>query len=184
MFIWFFIDQFYFATWKKERRKGNYHTIDTKIVMSIAWWRNEPKVQVFNHHQKANYLQLRSYKQSKYCFLHPTMGILLCFLFYPKVVASSNGRSMPEKLSPVYCKLILSIICYSQEHLVTYETTHDLVKRIGLEESREKKTWHGNQWSKSNYSQIAHQCQICHSPFSIKDSSSAHKHIRSERTTH
>jgi len=46
---------------------------------------------------------------------------------------------MPEKLSPVYCKLILSIICYSQEHLVTYETTHDLVKRIGLEESREKK---------------------------------------------
>lgn len=37
MFSWFFIDQFYFATWKKARRKGNYYTIDTKIVMSIAW---------------------------------------------------------------------------------------------------------------------------------------------------
>ena len=53
---------------------------------------------------------------------------------------------MPEKLSPVYCKLILSIICYSQGHLVTYETTHDLVKRIGLEESRKKKKGHGNQF--------------------------------------
>lgn len=33
-----------------------------------------------------------------------------------------------------------------------------------------------------SYSQIAHQCRICHSPFSIRDSSTTRKHIVSDRT--